>query len=152
MNEGRFEQIDSPRNLYANPASRVVAGFVGETNILPVRVLARSPLKVATEFGLELSATAGEDSPDDHLDLFMRPESIILDPAETLAETNRFTLTVRSILFDGSNTKLLATVNTSNHELTVALPQNQQFAALAPGDSISAGVHISSCRCYPGNR
>ena len=152
MNAGRFEQIVSPRNLYSNPASRIVAGFVGETNILPVQVLRRSPLKVATEFGLELSATAGEKSSDDRLDLFMRPESIILDPAETLEETNRFTLTVRSILFDGSNTKLLATVNTSDHELTVALPQNQQFAGLAPGDSISAGVHISSCRCYPGNR
>jgi spermidine/putrescine transport system ATP-binding protein len=152
MNAGRFEQIDSPRNLYSNPASRIVAGFVGETNILPVQVLRRSPLKVITEFGLELSAAAGEESSDDRLDLFMRPESIILDPAETLEETNRFTLTVRSILFDGSNTKLLATVNTSDHELTVALPQNQQFAGLSPGDSISAGVHISSCRCYPGNR
>ena len=37
MNHGRFEQIDTPRNLYSNPASRFVAGFVGETNILPVR-------------------------------------------------------------------------------------------------------------------
>lgn len=150
MNEGRFEQIDSPRNLYSNPASRIVAGFVGETNILPVRVVSRSPLTVQTEFGLDVRATAGEESPDDQLDLFIRPESIILNPTEKQQETNSFTLTVRSILFDGSNTKLLATVNKSDHELTVALPQNQQFADLSPGDTIPAGVHLTSCRCYPG--
>ena len=34
MNKGRFEQIDTPRNLYENPATQFVAGFVGETNIL----------------------------------------------------------------------------------------------------------------------
>ncbi len=149
MNEGRFEQIDTPRNLYSNPASRIVASFVGETNILHVNVLSRSPLKVKTDFGLELIGTSVKDSLDDQLDLFIRPESIILDPAETIDDTNRFSLTVRNILFDGSNTKILATVDGSNHELTVALPQNQQFAHIGKGDIVPAGVHIGSCRCYP---
>ncbi len=153
MNKGRFEQIDTPRNLYSNPASRIVASFVGETNILPVRVMSHSPLKVKTDSGLELLGTLVIESPatqlDLQLDLFVRPESIILDPADTLEDTNRFSLTVRNILFDGSNTKILATVNDSNHELTVALPQNQQFAHIGEGDTIPAGVHIGSCRCYP---
>ncbi len=149
MNEGRFEQIDTPRNLYSNPASRIVASFVGETNILHVNVLSRSPLKVKTDFGLELIGTSVKDSLDDQLDLFIRPESIILDPAETIDDTNHFSLTVRNILFDGSNTKILATVDGSNHELTVALPQNQQFAHIGKGDIVPAGVHIGSCRCYP---
>jgi spermidine/putrescine transport system ATP-binding protein len=150
MNEGRFEQIDTPRNLYSNPASRTVASFVGETNILPAMVLANSPLKVKTEFGLELFGTRVKDSQEDRLDLFIRPESIILDPAESIEDINLFSLTVRNVLFDGSNTKILATVDDSDHELTVALPQNQQFAHIGRGDTIPAGVHIGSCRCYPG--
>ncbi len=152
MNGGRFEQIDTPRNLYSNPASRIVASFVGETNILPVRVISRSPLKVKTDFGLELFGTSVKDYQDaqnDQLDLFIRPESIILDPADSIEDTNRFSLTVRNILFDGSNTKILATVDGSTCELTVALPQNQQFAHIGKGDTIPAGVHLSSCRCYP---
>jgi len=149
MNKGRFEQIDTPRNLYSNPASRIVASFVGETNILPVNMISRSPLKVKTDFGLELLGTPVIESPDSQLDLFVRPEAIILDPADTLKETNRFSLTVRNILFDGSSTKILATVNGSNQELTVALPQNQQFAHIGEGDTIPAGVHRGSCRCYP---
>lgn len=150
MNKGRFEQVDTPRNLYSNPATRFVAGFVGETNILPVRVLTRSPLKVKTMFGQEMQAVAGSEIPGDNLDLFIRPESIILDPAEGLDGINRFPLTVRNILFDGSNTKILATIGESDCELTVALPQNQQFAHIGKGDLITAGVHVGSCRCYPG--
>ena len=149
MNQGRFEQIDTPRNLYRHPATRFVAGFVGETNILPVTMTGRSPLQVRTSSGWELRATPGADLTEGALDLFIRPESIILEPAETLSEINRFWMTVRNILFDGSNTKLLATVEESNHELTVALPQNQQFAHVGQGDTLAAGVHAGSCRCYP---
>jgi spermidine/putrescine transport system ATP-binding protein len=152
MNNGIFEQVDTPRNLYSNPASRFVAGFVGETNILPVTVTTGAPLRVRTAFGLELSATAVNDFQGDQLDLFIRPESFILDPPATMKEINRFSLHVQSILFDGSNTKLLATIDNSDHELTVALPQNQQFVHIGKGDAVVAGVHIGSCRCYPGVR
>ena len=149
MNEGRFEQIDTPRNLYSNPASRFVASFVGETNILPVSVTSSNPLKVQTSFGLQLFGIAVNDYQGDQLDLFIRPESIILDPTESIEDINRFSLTVQNILFDGSNTKILATVEHSDHELTVALPQNQQFAHIGKGDTVAAGVHVNSCRCYP---
>jgi ABC-type Fe3+/spermidine/putrescine transport system ATPase subunit len=37
MNAGRIEQVDSPRALYARPANRFVAGFIGATNLLAVR-------------------------------------------------------------------------------------------------------------------
>lgn len=149
MNKGRFEQVDTPRNLYSNPATRFVAGFVGEANILQVSVVSSSPLKLKTSFGLELRGVPGSDIPGERLDLFLRPESIILDPADALQDINRFPLTVCNILFDGSNTKLLATIGESDHEIIVALPQNQQFAHIGKGDIIPAGVHVDSCRCYP---
>lgn len=149
MNNGQFEQIDTPRQLYSNPATSFVAGFVGETNVLPVQVTSRDPLKVRTAFGLEVCGSQAGAAGDEQLDLYIRPESIILEPAETLNDINRFSLTVRNILFDGSNTKLLASVDQSDHELTVALPQNQQFAHIDRGDCIPAGVHVDSCQCYP---
>ncbi len=148
MNHGKFEQIDTPRNLYSNPATPFVAGFVGETNVLEVSVVSTSPLKVQTAFGEEFYCTLVGESQAKQLDLFIRPESIILDPADSIENINRFSLTVRNILFDGSNTKLLATIGQSEHELTVALPQNQQFAHIDRGDTIQAGVHIDGCRCY----
>lgn len=35
MNGGRIEQIDTPENIYFSPASRFVAGFVGNSNLIP---------------------------------------------------------------------------------------------------------------------
>ena len=34
MNQGRVEQVDAPRALYARPRTRFVAGFIGRTNFL----------------------------------------------------------------------------------------------------------------------
>ena len=34
MNQGRIEQVDAPRALYARPRTRFVAGFIGRTNFL----------------------------------------------------------------------------------------------------------------------
>lgn len=148
MNKGRFEQIDTPRNLYQNPATQFVAGFVGETNILGATVEKTDPtLTVRTATGLSLLATGIGLTNGQQSRLFIRPESIILEPDETLPDLNRFELTVRNILFDGSNTKILAMQG--DNEITVALPQNQQFAHIAPGNRVHAGVHVGSCKCYP---
>src|SRR5438874_8260844 len=34
MNKGRIEQLDAPYELYRNPKTRFVAGFIGRTNFL----------------------------------------------------------------------------------------------------------------------
>ena len=35
MNEGRFEQVDTSKNIYNNPATRFVAQFIGKVNLFP---------------------------------------------------------------------------------------------------------------------
>jgi iron(III) transport system ATP-binding protein len=49
MHAGRIEQIDTPQNLFLEPASRFVAQFIGQANWLPGRV---QPNGIATELGL----------------------------------------------------------------------------------------------------
>ncbi len=39
MNEGRFEQVGTPEEIYEHPSSRFVAGFIGQTNILDCEVV-----------------------------------------------------------------------------------------------------------------
>lgn len=148
MNNGRFEQIDSPRNLYENPATRFVAQFVGETNVIPAMVAGFKPnLIVRTKADRRFGAMAMQELPDQHCSLFIRPESIILEPGDSIDELNRFEVKVQNILFDGSNTKVLAELD--GFELIIALPQNKQFAHIEAGDIIEAGVHRESCKCYP---
>jgi spermidine/putrescine transport system ATP-binding protein len=40
---------------------------------------------------------------------FIRPEAIIIEPETGLDDFNRLAVTIKSILFDGANSRLLAT-------------------------------------------
>ncbi|MCE7553125.1 ABC transporter ATP-binding protein [Streptomyces thermodiastaticus] len=51
MNAGRVEQLGTPTDLYENPRTAFVAGFLGTSNLVPARVTARR--------GEELVLTAG---------------------------------------------------------------------------------------------
>ncbi|MDQ3758382.1 MAG: ABC transporter ATP-binding protein [Actinomycetota bacterium] len=68
MNEGRIEQIGSPEEVYSRPASRWVAEFVGETEVLEGRV---RDGRAECELG---SIPAG--SAQGGVDILIRPESL----------------------------------------------------------------------------
>jgi multiple sugar transport system ATP-binding protein len=57
MNEGRIEQVGPPQELYHNPATRFVAGFIGSPamNFIPVRVLNETGLQVQVPSGERLN-------------------------------------------------------------------------------------------------
>jgi len=152
MNKGRFEQLDTPRNLYERPSSGFVASFVGESNQFGGEVMeSGAPCTVKLAGGGENLMFRGipmAGMPSGQCRLFIRPESVIIDPDQAQEKLNLFDLTVKAILFDGSNTKLLATVQGSELEMTVALPQNRQFAHIGKGDQLRAGVHWDSVYCF----
>jgi spermidine/putrescine transport system ATP-binding protein len=56
MRAGRIEQTGTPRDIFRRPASRFVAEFIGETNLFPGRVEART---LTTDQGLTLSLPPG---------------------------------------------------------------------------------------------
>ncbi|HCC36211.1 MAG TPA: polyamine ABC transporter ATP-binding protein [Treponema sp.] len=43
MKDGEIQQIGSPREIYENPASKFVAGFVGKAAFFPVEVIEKMP-------------------------------------------------------------------------------------------------------------
>jgi spermidine/putrescine transport system ATP-binding protein len=54
MRQGRIEQVGTPRDLYDRPASRYVADFIGETNILTGTVVQEGPRPVVLKAGEQL--------------------------------------------------------------------------------------------------
>jgi spermidine/putrescine transport system ATP-binding protein len=54
MRQGRIEQIGTPRDLYDAPASRYVADFIGETNILSGTIVEGGPRPVVLKLGENL--------------------------------------------------------------------------------------------------
>jgi len=147
MNNGKFEQIDTPKNLYSNPKTSFVAGFVGEANKFDASLTAEDSV-VKTVEGLNFRVTLVDEHIKDKCSLFIRPEAIILMAESGMEDMNYFDLKIKTVLFDGSNTKVLANIDNTEHEIIVALPQNRRFAHIEEGETLKSGVHVSDCKCY----
>ena len=149
MNEGAFEQIDTPKNLYAHPKSGFVANFIGENNAFNATVISQEPFKVRVNETLEFRARAMSTLALNHAcQLFIRPESIVINPDKSSEQMNHFLLQVKNVLFDGANTKLLGLIKNSSLEIMTALPQDKRYDQIQPGDELSVGVFNDACTCF----
>jgi spermidine/putrescine ABC transporter ATP-binding subunit len=80
FNNGRVEQTGTPEELYETPATRFVAGFIGETNFLPGRVVAVEGGTCRVDvIDMQVEAKAGGALSDgDAVVVAVRPERISL--------------------------------------------------------------------------
>ena len=69
MNSGTVEQIDSPEEVYSSPKSLFVASFIGESNVIPVKIVEKD--RILTPWG-ELECNI-KDQKSGNPFLFFRP-------------------------------------------------------------------------------
>jgi len=114
MDDGRIEQVGTPEAVYREPASRFVASFVGDNNLLDGAVTGTDPPR-ATVRGVEVDLPpdrAGSVAPGDRVTLSVRPEAIEVVPdARAGADGRRTTLeaSVESVEFLGEAYRLHCT-------------------------------------------
>jgi len=77
MHLGVLQQYGSPRDIYARPASRVVADFMGQVNFVPARVVDGGSIAVESGRSIAVTVPAGLVS-GAAVDLAVRPENIRL--------------------------------------------------------------------------
>lgn len=75
MLNGSVEQVASPHELYTNPATRSVAGFIGDANFLP-------GVGHGDTIECELGVLAARNRIRGPVDILLRPESIELHAAQ----------------------------------------------------------------------
>ena len=143
MHDGQFEQIDTPRNLYKNPKTSFVAGFVGDSNRFELQ--STSGDSMITKGGWNLQLPDLKNSAEE---LYIRPEALIINPGNNLNNVDQFNVMIKTILFDGSNTKLSTVVSGSSEELLISLPQNAQFDGLEEGSEVKVGIHHNDLKCF----
>ena len=153
MNAGRFEQIGSPQELYYEPQTPFVAGFVGANNRLPGRAdrIEADIVDVVTTAGLTVRARRhGDVASDDNVEAFVRPEAfdIARDATDLPPSVQRFSGTLESLLFDGANSAVLVREAQSRTEIRIALPQTGRLADLSVGETIAFGVAPSRVACF----
>jgi len=143
MHDGQFEQIDTPRNLYKNPKTSFVAGFVGDTNRFELQSTADDSM--VTKGGWTLQRPGLNSAVEE---LYIRPEALIINPDNNLHDIDQFDVTIKTILFDGSNTKLSTVVSGSSEELLISMPQNAQFDGIEEGSQLKVGIHHNDLKCF----
>ncbi|WP_454632030.1 ABC transporter ATP-binding protein [Bradyrhizobium cenepequi] len=113
MDAGRLAQVATPRDLYEAPASRWVAEFVGDVNLLEGQVISREQgrLKVTTrEAGIVTVAEPRQPVTKEIVTVAIRPEKIKLSRrglasgADALQAINRFEGEVAEINYLGGLT------------------------------------------------
>jgi ABC-type Fe3+/spermidine/putrescine transport system ATPase subunit len=83
MRDGRIVQIGTAAELYGQPASVFVAGFIGESNLLPAQIVALHDGAAEAEvpaLGRRIVASAAPGlAPGQPARLLIRPEHLLLD-------------------------------------------------------------------------
>jgi spermidine/putrescine transport system ATP-binding protein len=154
MNEGKFDQIGSPQDLYYQPNTPFVAGFVGDSNRWTgvVEAVNANAIKLRTKSGVTLLASTNDTTMTvgQEAEIFVRPEAIEI--AKTKAGSKGFentvSGTVSSILFNGANSRVLVKDNASGGEIDVSLPQSGLFSDLQRGQSVNIAWSLEKSTCF----
>jgi len=153
MNAGRFEQLGTPQQLYYEPKTPFVAGFVGANNRIVARAtdVVGDAVELVTPEGMYLFARGiGGVRKGDAIEAFVRPEvaQIARSSAELPAGQPSYTARIDSLLFDGANSAVLLRETLTQLEFRVALPQTGQFKDLRAGDRVAFGFDPLRAVCF----
>src|SRR5437588_1745753 len=84
MRAGRLAQVGTPADLYHRPANSFVAGFIGQSNLLPGKIVGREDgtVRVETAVGPIIAAAPAGPERDDVV-LSVRPEQMRITDSST---------------------------------------------------------------------
>ncbi|MFZ4680921.1 MAG: ABC transporter ATP-binding protein, partial [Terrimicrobiaceae bacterium] len=103
LSAGRVEQIGTVNEIYYQPATRFVATFIGETNIVEATVLSRGSglLRCRLEGGLELDVKDSPQATHENVLLSLRPERLRLSRTPAVGR-NIFPGRIAAEIFKGA--------------------------------------------------
>jgi spermidine/putrescine ABC transporter ATP-binding subunit len=148
MERGDIVQIGTPAEIYERPRSRFVSDFIGISNFLPGRILARngSELTVQVEGGLRLRAPAGADlEVGETVELAIRPEKLRMALGPVPA-ANTVPGRIENIVYLGAITYYYVRVE-GDARLVVLEPNQSPTSARAPyppGQEVHVGWELES--------
>jgi ABC-type Fe3+/spermidine/putrescine transport system ATPase subunit len=141
MHDGRIEQVGPKLEIYHDPATRFVAGFVGAPNHVRARIEEQNAHFARLHWGrLDLISRAVPDAREGELvDLFLKPERIriVAGNSEIGPDLiNQLDGTLRDVIFKGPYIDCLVELG-GGQELTVSAPPETR--GLARGATVGIG-------------
>jgi iron(III) transport system ATP-binding protein len=150
MNEGRIEQVGTPEDIYARPASAFVADFVGHMTFLDGHVDGPNSVSVGlTNFQVAHTQASASGTP---VRIGIRPEEIQV--RGVLASTpNQLDVAIMAADYLGPYCRLtLASAPSGGLDLTADVSSNEMRAlGLATGQTIKIALPPMHLRVFPGS-
>jgi spermidine/putrescine transport system ATP-binding protein len=128
MRDGSIVQLDSASQIYRNPASRYVADFIGEANIIEVAVGAAGAIEIPGAAGASYQIPKRNGATA----VMIRPEDIKLGGTTAGSDAIELRVTVLDKVFAGPSWRLFL-VLPDGQELTAEPGHGAQVEQLSPG-------------------
>ena len=141
LNAGRVEQIGTVNEIYYKPATRFVASFIGESNIVEAEILRSEGefLHCRLEGGLELDVRTPKPPAHSQILLSLRPEKIRLT-RENPGGRNSFPGTIEMEIFKGAVDDLTISVQGGLQLGAVLTNDGQAESDLHEGERVFARI------------
>jgi iron(III) transport system ATP-binding protein len=143
MNGGRLQQYGTPYEVYAHPANRMVADFMGLVNLVPgtVREIANGvgTVELAGDLALEVRALDGL-ARGDAVDVAIRPENIRLNAPAGAGTPAR----IANHVFLGNISEYFVTL-ASGQVLRAQTHPRQQFKV---GEAVAVEIDATQCSVF----
>lgn len=147
MQLGKLIQVGTPREIYLRPSNDYVAGFVGESNLLPGTVESgpsgESRGLVECTVGPLACALPGELSHGQKVTLMFRPDHLIVCADPGGSEPNIFTGTVERLAFLGN--RLRCEIRVASSSIVGEIPS---LVEVQEGQEITVQIPPSRIRVF----
>ena len=151
LNNHKFEQIGSPKDLYYSPKTTYMAKFFGECNLINCKVIdaKNNNIIVDSEYGKFSISKDANFSPGDLIIFGIRPEEIkILDETST----NSLTLTIKDIEFKGSTSNINVKSNSTDNFLKIQNISSSISQSFKKNNSINVELNTAVGTIFKNER
>ncbi|MES1021284.1 sn-glycerol-3-phosphate ABC transporter ATP-binding protein UgpC [Gloeocapsa sp. BRSZ] len=151
LNQGRIQQIGEPQSVYAQPANRMVATFLGNPpmNILPAKykngnfVVENQIIPCSMHVRNALHLVEGQA-----VDLGIRPEDLFINEPQKNEEVIALTVEVKVVEPLGRETLIRASLLGSSVQVNI---QQAGAIRLRLGDRLSLGLDVNQLFIFDSN-
>jgi spermidine/putrescine transport system ATP-binding protein len=154
MNEGRVEQIGTPTEIYDNPSSVFVAGFIGQANLWQAKInevngdsATFSALGAATLGGRRNASTRSVTSGEDVV-VMVRPERVAISMQQPTGDVQSVNAVVTDLTFQGPVVRLAIEAKDETPIIAYVDPDHD-LPLLRPGDQVWASWSTDAALVLP---
>lgn len=150
MGKGKIDQIGTPQEIYDSPATRFVASFIGNTNLIPVEVLSSDGRTAKVSVGaLQFETPMSEAVTSKCATVSLRYERVSIGD-KAAARAIRARAIVKDVIFSGSAILYLVALEGADVKLTIEAGHDGTSSPKERGSTVDIGWDSGATALFDG--